>query len=192
MKEAVAEGDRVFPGDPGGAGDPRIARGRAERRRPTVARFRYEPDPRRWKALAVCLVVGFMTLLDVSIVNVALPSIESGLGANSADLSWVVSGYALAFGLVLVPAGRVGDARGRKVTFLIGLSLFVLASAACGFAQGPTQLVVFRLIQGVAGGILAPQVSGLIQLLFRGAERGRAFGMFAARVVYPQAPTIER
>ena len=142
----------------------------------------YEPDPRRWKALAVCLVVGFMTLLDVSIVNVALPSIESGLGANSADLSWVVSGYDLAFGLVLVPAGRVGDARGRKVTFLIGLSLFVLASAACGFAQGPTQLVVFRLIQGVAGGILAPQVSGLIQLLFRGAERGRAFGMFAATI----------
>lgn len=142
----------------------------------------YQPDPRRWKALAVCLVVGFMTLLDVSIVNVALPSIESGLGADSADLSWVVSGYALAFGLVLVPAGRVGDARGRKVTFLVGLSLFVLSSAACGFAQGPTQLVVFRLIQGVAGGILAPQVSGLIQLLFRGAERGKAFGMFAATI----------
>ncbi|MCR5978695.1 DHA2 family efflux MFS transporter permease subunit [Gordonia jinghuaiqii] len=142
----------------------------------------YQPDPRRWKALAVCLVVGFMTLLDVSIVNVALPSIEAGLGASTADLSWVVSGYALAYGLVLVPAGRVGDARGRKTTFLVGLTLFVLASTACGLAQGPTQLVVSRLIQGVAGGILAPQVSGLIQLLFRGAERGRAFGMFAATI----------
>ncbi|MYR06835.1 MFS transporter [Gordonia sp. SID5947] len=142
----------------------------------------YQPDPRRWKALAVCLVVGFMTLLDVSIVNVALPSIEEGLGATSADLSWVVSGYALTFGLVLVPAGRVGDARGRKTTFLVGLTLFVAASAACGLAPGPGTLVVSRLIQGVAGGILSPQVSGLIQLLFRGAERGKAFGMFAATI----------
>ncbi|RPA02561.1 MFS transporter [Gordonia sp. OPL2] len=142
----------------------------------------YQPDPRRWKALAVCLVVGFMTLLDVSIVNVALPSIEKGLGATSADLSWVVSGYALTFGLVLVPAGRVGDARGRKTTFLVGLTLFVVASASCGFAQGPGMLVISRLVQGVAGGILSPQVSGLIQLLFRGAERGRAFGMFAATI----------
>ncbi|GAC69239.1 MFS transporter [Gordonia soli] len=142
----------------------------------------YQPDPRRWKALAVCLVVGFMTLLDVSIVNVALPSIEQGLGASSADLSWIVSGYALTFGLVLVPSGRVGDARGRKTTFLVGLTLFVVASAACGFATGPGMLVISRLIQGVAGGILSPQVSGLIQLLFRGAERGRAFGMFAATI----------
>ncbi len=142
----------------------------------------YQPDPRRWKALAVCLVVGFMTLLDVSIVNVALPSIEQGIGASSADLSWIVSGYALAFGLVLVPAGRVGDARGRKTTFLVGLTLFVVASAACGLAQGPMTLVIARLVQGVAGGILSPQVSGLIQLLFRGAERGRAFGMFAATI----------
>lgn len=142
----------------------------------------YQPDPRRWQALAVCLVVGFMTLLDVSIVNVALPSIEKGLGATSADLSWIVSGYALTFGLVLVPAGRVGDARGRKTTFLVGLTLFVLASAACGLAPGPGMLVVSRLVQGAAGGILSPQVSGLIQLLFRGAERGRAFGMFAATI----------
>lgn len=140
------------------------------------------PDPRRWRALAVCLVVGFMTLLDVSIVNVALPSIQRGLHATSADLSWVVSGYALTFGLVLVPAGRVGDARGRRTAFLVGLTLFTLASAACGLAQDPTSLVVSRLIQGAAGGVLSPQVSGLIQLLFRGAERGRAFGLFGATI----------
>ncbi|MFD0924992.1 MFS transporter [Williamsia deligens] len=142
----------------------------------------FEPDPKRWTALAVCLVVGFMTLLDVSIVNVALPSIEKGIGASSADLSWVVSGYALAFGLFLVPAGRIGDARGRKVTFIVGLVLFVVASAACGLATGPLTLVVARLIQGVAGGILSPQVSGLIQQLFRGAERAKAFGLFAATI----------
>lgn len=142
----------------------------------------YQPDPNRWKALGVCLMVGFMTLLDVSIVNVALPSIEQGLGATAADLSWVVSGYALAFGLFLVPAGRVGDARGRKTIFLVGLTLFLVASAACGLAQGPLSLVIWRLIQGAAGGILTPQVSGLIQLLFRGAERGKAFGLFAATI----------
>lgn len=142
----------------------------------------YTPSPRRWKALAVCLVVGFMTLLDVSIVNVALPSIQRGLGASSADLSWVVSGYALTFGLALVPAGRIGDARGRKTSFLVGLTLFTLASAGCGLSQSSGELVMSRLIQGIAGGILSPQVSGLIQMLFRGKERGRAFGMYGAVV----------
>ena len=142
----------------------------------------YTPDPRRWRALAVCLTVGFMTLLDVSIVNVALPSIQRGLGATPADLSWVVSGYALTFGLSLVPSGRVGDARGRRTSFLVGLTIFTLASAACGISRGPTELVVSRLIQGAAGGILSPQVSGLIQLLFRGKERGKAFGLFGATI----------
>ncbi len=141
-----------------------------------------QPDPRRWKALAVCLVIGFMTLLDVSIVNVALPSIEKGIGATSADLSWVVSGYALAFGLVLVAAGRIGDARGRKTTFIVGLIAFVVASAACGLATGPLVLVIARLVQGVAGGIVSPQVSGIIQQLFRGRERAKAFGLFAATI----------
>ena len=89
-----------------------------------------DADPRRWRALAVCLVAGFMTLLDISIVNVALPSIEEGLGASESDLQWVVSGYALAFGLFLVPAGRLGDVRGRRTVFVTGLALFTLASAA--------------------------------------------------------------
>src|SRR5690606_24502177 len=95
-------------------------------------------DPRRWKALSVGLVAAFMTLLDVSIVNVALPSIRDGLGATSGDLSWVLSGYALAFGLVLIPAGRLGDARGRRTVFMLGLALFTLASGACGVAPNPT------------------------------------------------------
>ncbi len=142
----------------------------------------YEPDPRRWKALTVCLVAGFMTLLDVSIVNVALPSIGSGLGAGESALQWVVSGYALAFGLVLVPAGRLGDAYGRRQAFLVGLVLFVLASVACGLAPGPGWLVAARLVQGAAGGVVVPQVSALIQQLFRGAERGRAFGLLGATI----------
>jgi EmrB/QacA subfamily drug resistance transporter len=142
----------------------------------------YEPDPRRWRALIVVLVAGFMVLLDVSIVNVALPSIARGLGADDSDLQWVVSGYALAFGLVLVAGGRIGDARGRRPTLMLGLAIFTLASAACGFAQNAIMLIVARLVQGIGGGLVTPQNSGLIQNLFRGAERGRAFGLFGATV----------
>lgn len=140
------------------------------------------PDPRRWKALTVCLVAGFMSLLDVSIVNVALPSIRDGLDASQSDLQWVVSGYALAFGLVLVPAGRLGDVRGRRNVFIAGLVLFTVASAACGLAPGAGVLVVARLLQGLAGGVLNPQVSGFVQELFSGAERGRAFGLLGATI----------
>ncbi|QRP50171.1 MFS transporter [Amycolatopsis sp. FDAARGOS 1241] len=141
-----------------------------------------EPDPRRWRALWVCLIAGFMTLLDVSIVNVALPSMEHGIGATPADVSWVVSGYALTFGLALVPAGRLGDDYGRRKMFLLGLALFVVTSALCGAAPNATWLVVARLAQGVAGGLLNPQVIGMMQQLFSGRERGKAFGAFGAVV----------
>ncbi|MGW4630154.1 MFS transporter [Streptomyces rubiginosohelvolus] len=140
------------------------------------------PDPRRWQALAVCLVAGFMTLLDVSIVNVALPSIREGLNTPESDLQWVLSGYALAFGLFLIPAGRLGDARGRRAVFMAGLALFTLASAACGAAQSSLWLVIARLVQGIAGGLISPQISALIQQMFSGRERGRAFGMFGTVV----------
>ncbi|MEU1460404.1 MFS transporter [Streptomyces sp. NPDC005727] len=138
------------------------------------------PDDRRWKALAVCLTAGFISLLDTSIVNVALPSMEHGLGASEAAQSWVVSGYALTFGLALVPAGRLGDMRGRRQAFLLGLALFTLSSAACGLAPGPSWLVVFRLIQGTAAGMVAPQTSGLIQQMFQGSERAKAFGLLGS------------
>lgn len=141
-----------------------------------------EPDPRRWRALWICLIAGFMTLLDVSIVNVALPSMEHGIGATPADVSWVVSGYALTFGLALVPSGRLGDDYGRRRMFLLGLLLFVATSVLCGAAQNATWLVVARLCQGIAGGLLNPQVIGMIQQLFSGRERGRAFGLFGATV----------
>ncbi|MGH8867068.1 MAG: MFS transporter [Actinomycetes bacterium] len=140
------------------------------------------PDPRRWRALGVCLVAGFMTLLDVSIVNVALPSIRTGLDASQSDLQWVLSGYALAFGLVLVPSGRLGDVRGRRRVFLAGLGLFTLASAACGLAPSAGWLTAARLAQGVAGGMIVPQSSGFIQELFSGAERGKAFGLLGASI----------
>ncbi|MFI8459739.1 MFS transporter [Kitasatospora sp. NPDC085464] len=139
-------------------------------------------DTRRWRALAVCLVAGFMTLLDVSIVNVALPTVRAGLHMSESGLQWVLSGYALAFGLVLVPAGRLGDARSRRAVFLTGLALFTAASALAGAAQSQEWLVLARLFQGAAGGVLVPQVSGFIQTLFRGADRGRAFGALGATI----------
>src|SRR3954467_5674623 len=142
----------------------------------------YRPDPDRWKALAVLLAAGFMTLLDVSIVNVALPSIEQGLHAEQNELQWIVSGYALALGLSLVPAGRFGDAHGRRPVFMVGVALFVVASAACALAPTPLELVLTRIVQGFAGGLISPQISGLIQSLFRGEERGKAFGYFGSTI----------
>ncbi|MFG2310570.1 MFS transporter [Streptomyces sp. NPDC048566] len=139
-------------------------------------------DPRRWRALWVTLAAGFMSLLDVTIVAVALPSMQRDLHASAPAIQWVVSGYALTFALVLVTAGRLGDAMGRRRIFLTALAAFVLCSAAAGAAGGIGWLVAARLAQGVAAGCLAPQNSALIQQMFRGAERGRAFGLFGATV----------
>ncbi|MFI7218652.1 MFS transporter [Micromonospora maritima] len=139
-------------------------------------------DRRRWRALGVGLVAAFMTLLDVSIVNVAVPSIDRALGATPSDLQWILSGYALTFGLVLVPAGRFGDARGRRTAFVVGVGLFTLTSALAGLATSPQWLIIARLVQGAAAGVVNPQVSGMIQQLFRGADRGRAFGLLGATI----------
>ncbi|HEY6424618.1 MAG TPA: MFS transporter [Pseudonocardiaceae bacterium] len=127
-------------------------------------------------------MAGFMSLLDVTIVTVALPSIQQSLGASTAQVQWVVSGYALAFGLVLVAGGRLGDALGRRRMFLVALTGFVLTSALCGAAPTAKLLVAVRLLQGVTAGLLTPQNSGLIQVLFHGRERGKAFGILGATV----------
>ncbi|MFJ7149176.1 MFS transporter [Streptomyces sp. NPDC100445] len=142
----------------------------------------YEPDPQRWRALWVTLVAGFMSLLDVTIVAVALPTVQRDLHASPAQVQWVVSGYALTFALALVTAGRLGDALDRRRIFLLALGGFVVFSAGCGAAPDITLLVVARLAQGLAAGFMAPQNSALIQQMFRGAERGRAFGFFGATV----------
>ncbi|WP_394769092.1 MFS transporter [Lacisediminihabitans sp.] len=137
--------------------------------------------PRRaWQALSVLLIGMFMSLLDATIVNVALPTIRTSLDANEATLSWIISGYALAFGLVLIPSGRLGDRFGHKWIFFTGLVLFTAASLACGLAQDSTQLVVARVIQGLAGGIYLPAVTAFIQLLFPPRARGKAFAIMGA------------
>ncbi|MFD7711892.1 MFS transporter [Streptomyces sp. NPDC059785] len=154
----------------------------ADGRNPGAQGDGYEPDPHRWRALWVTLVAGFMSLLDVTIVAVALPTVQRDLHASPAQVQWVVSGYALAFALALVTAGRLGDALDRRRIFLLALSCFVIFSAACGAAPDITLLVAARLAQGLAAGFMAPQNSALIQQMFRGAERGRAFGFFGATV----------
>lgn len=136
----------------------------------------------RWRAYWVCVGVAALTILDLTKVNVALPSIEEAFGVGSTELQLIVSGYVLAFGLTLVPAGRIGDQRSRKALFLIGLTAFLVTSAVCALAPNVTVLLVGRLLQGVAAGIQMPQVLGLVQQLFQGEERGRAFGLFGATI----------
>ena len=131
---------------------------------------------RSWQILAVVLTGSFMAVLDTTIVNVALPSIQQGAHASSGALEWVVSGYALTFGLALVPAGRLGDRYGYKRLFLTGLSLFTLASVACGVSQNSGELIIARLVQGLGAGIYYPAISAIIQRLFTGKDRSRAFG----------------
>lgn len=142
----------------------------------------YEPDPRRWRILGVSLVVGFMSLLDISIVNVAVPSMQTGLHTSAGNVQWVVSGYALTFGLTLVMGGRLGDAYGRRRLMLIGLTGFIVSSAAVGLAPGIAWVIIARLVQGATAGLLTPQNSGIVQQLFRGPERGKAFGIFGFTV----------
>ena len=130
----------------------------------------------------VTLAGGFMILLDVSIVTVAVPSIQQGLGSSPSGVQWVVSGYPLTFGLVLVAGGRLGDAFGRRKMYLVALTGFVLTSVLAGLAPSLLLLVLARLLQGIFAGFVTPQNGGLIQDLFRGAERGRAFGLLGATI----------
>ncbi len=135
-------------------------------------------DPRRWLTLAVLLLAGFMNLVDVTIVNVAIPSLRTDLGASSAEIEWVVAAYILAFALGLLPFGRLGDIFGRKRMFLLGISGFTLASALCGLAPSIGFLIAARVFQGMAGALMMPQVLALVQVTFPPHERGFAFSFF--------------
>lgn len=136
------------------------------------------PEPRRWAVLAVALAGAFLILLDSTIVNVAIPSIQRDLRAGNATIEWVVSGYALAFGLALIPAGRLGERFGHRRLFLISLGGFTLASLWCGVAGNGALLVVLRVLQGVMAGAMNPQILAIIQMAFAGSERGRAFAWY--------------
>jgi len=135
-------------------------------------------DPRRWLTLIILLLAAFMNLLDVSIVNIAIPSIQRDLHATYADVQWALAGYTLAYALVLITGGRLGDTFGRKRLFLIGVTGFTIMSALCGAAQGPGMLIACRVVQGAMGAIMVPQVLAVIQVMFPPRERIKALAGF--------------
>ena len=137
-----------------------------------------EAHPERWIALAALLFAGFMNLIDVTIVNVALPSLQTNLGATSTEIEWVVAAYILAFALGLLPFGRLGDQVGRKKIFLLGVAGFTLFSALCGLAPTIDTLIIARVFQGLAGAMMMPQVLAIVQVAFPPQERGLAFSLF--------------
>ena len=143
-----------------------------------------EPDARPhgnpFVALAIVPVAAFMVLLDISIVNVAIPSIQRDLGATFSQIQWVIAGYALAYGVLLITGGRLGDTVGRKRMFILGVAGFTLASALCGAAQSGLQLVVFRVLQGLMASMMYPQIFSIITIVFPAERRGVARAFSAA------------
>ncbi len=137
-------------------------------------------ERRRWLALTVLCLGQLMMVLDATIVNVALPSIQRELHFTQSSLTWVINGYLITFGGFLLLAGRMGDLVGRKRVFLTGLVMFTAASVLCGIAQGQTMLIVARLLQGVGGAVASSVILAIIVTEFQErAEQARAMGMYA-------------
>lgn len=139
-------------------------------------------DRRRWFALAIVMTAAFMDLVDVTIVNIAIPSIREDAGASWSQIQWITAGYALAFAAGLITGGRLGDIHGRKRLFLIGIGGFTVASALCGFAVNPDMLVASRILQGGMAAMMVPQVLSIVHATFPAHERGKVFGLFGAIV----------
>ncbi|WP_078658485.1 MULTISPECIES: MFS transporter [Streptomyces] len=140
------------------------------------------PDRRRWLALAIVMTAAFMDLVDVTIVNIAIPTMRQNFGASTSAIQWITAGYALAFAAGLITGGRLGDIYGRKRLFLIGISGFTAASLLCGIAADPGMLVASRILQGGMAAMMVPQVLAIIHVTFPPQERGKVFGMFGAIV----------
>src|SRR6202522_1220618 len=135
---------------------------------------------KRWWTLVVVCAATFMLLLDVTIVIVALPTIQSGLHASFSDLQWVIDAYALTLASVLLAAGSLADRYGRRLLFSVGLVVFTLGSVLCGTAQSPIMLILSRSAQGIGGAILFATSLALLAQSFQGKERGMAFGIWGA------------
>ncbi|MBF6329868.1 MFS transporter [Nocardia transvalensis] len=141
---------------------------------------RVRADPRRWVALAVLLAAAFMDSVDVTVVHMAIPSLQHDLGATSAQVQWITGGYALAFALGLITGGRLGDMFGRKRLVLIGIALFTASSLLCGVATGPEMLLIGRIVQGAAAALMVPQVLSIAHVTFAETERSKVFGIYGA------------
>jgi EmrB/QacA subfamily drug resistance transporter len=143
--------------------------------------------PKRWAAAIIMIIGALMDMVDVTIVNVALPTIRRDLQVTATQLEWVVSGYMLAFAAALIIAGNLGDVLGRKRVFLFGVGIFGLASLAAGLAGSGPELITARVIQGVAAAAMAPQVLATFRAMFAPSERGKAFGMYGAMLGFASA-----
>jgi EmrB/QacA subfamily drug resistance transporter len=143
--------------------------------------------PRRWLAAIVMIVGALMDMIDVTIVNVALPTIRRDLHASATQLEWVVSAYMLAFAAALIIAGNLGDLFGRKRVFLAGVTVFGLASLAAGLSGSGAELIAARVVQGTAAAAMAPQVLATFRAVFAGAERGKAFSIYGAMLGFASA-----
>jgi EmrB/QacA subfamily drug resistance transporter len=140
-----------------------------------------EPDRRRWLVLGVVGLAQLMIVLDITVMNIALPSAQKALHFSNVDRQWVITAYSLAFGSLLLFGGRLGDLFGRKVTFLTGLVGFAVASAVGGASVNFTMLITARACQGVFGALLAPAALGVLTTTFSDPkERGKAFGVYGA------------
>jgi EmrB/QacA subfamily drug resistance transporter len=141
-----------------------------------------EEKPRHspWLVLLTLCLGFFMILLDITIVNIAIPDMSTSLNATLDQILWVVNAYILVFAVLLITAGRLGDLYGPKLLFIAGLVVFTAASAACGFAQSPEQLIGARVVQGVGGALLTPQTLSVITVIFPADKRGAAFGIWGA------------
>ncbi|MGP4051964.1 MFS transporter [Streptomyces sp. 2A115] len=137
-------------------------------------------DPRRWTALALICVAQFMLILDVTVVNVALPEMAADLDLGRATLTWVVAAYTLCFGGLMLLGGRLADALGARRTLLAGLAVFTAASLVTGLATGAPMLLGGRIAQGVGAALLSPAALSIVTTAFHGAERNKALGVWAA------------
>src|ERR671929_1309506 len=138
-------------------------------------------NPHRWRVLAVVATAFFMTILDVSIVNVALPSIGNDLHFSQANLQWVITAYAIAFGGFLLLGGRAADLIGRRMVFMVGVALFTAASLVCGLGQNEGMLIASRAVQGLGGAIISPAALSIVMTSFEeGPERNKALGIWGA------------
>jgi len=143
--------------------------------------------PRRWLAAIVMITGALMDMIDVTIVNVALPTIRRDLQASATQLEWVVSGYMLAFAAALIIAGNLGDLFGRKKVFLCGVGVFGVASLAAGLSGSGAELIAARVVQGAAAAAMAPQVLATFRAVFAGSERGKAFSIYGAMLGFASA-----
>src|SRR6059036_4022130 len=138
-------------------------------------------DRRRWWALAVIVAAQFMVVLDVAIVNVALPSIRTDLHFSQESLQWVITAYSILFGGVLLLGGRLADILGRRRLFMAGLAVFSISSLLCGLAWSEASLIAFRAVQGLGGALLAPAALSLLMTRFaEGRDRNLALGIYGA------------